>query len=152
MKPALRWTLAITGLLVGNLAAVGILVTLSSGDTARRVVPDYYQRAVAWDRTEAAEAASDQLGWRATVALGTRRVAVTLHDRAGAPLTGARVTMRAHPRGRLDVDVAAPLAETAPGVYRATPALPAPGLWDVTVHAARGHDAFSDELVAEKRP
>jgi len=152
MKPAARWTLWIAGLLVGNLAAVSVLITLSSGDTERRVVPNYYARALAWDQTELLEQQSEQLGWQATVDLGNQQVAVTLVDRAGEPLTGARVMVSAHPRGRLDVNVAAPLAEVAPGVYHAAPRLKQPGLWDVTVHAARGHDAFSDEVVAEKRP
>ena len=50
MSAARRWTLIIAGLLVGNVVAVAVLFGFAHGGAQSQVVPDYYRRAVDWDR------------------------------------------------------------------------------------------------------
>ena len=153
MTAAKRWALAIGGLLVGNLAATSVLLGFAHGDTERRVVPDYYRQAAAWDREEAAQEASRALGWRATVSLGDA-IELAIVDRGGAPVRGARVVVHGHPRGRLDVGLGGVvLDEVAPGRYRAASTVKASGLWDVQINAARAGAAFvDDQVVAAEAP
>lgn len=144
MSPAARWIGGIVLLLAGNAVAV-ILLATRSGDPTPRTVPDAYRRAVAYDRTVAARAASDALGWRAEphlVAAGRGdRLEVALLDRRGAPVAGAQVEASVRHRSRATGPTVA-LVETAPGRYAAAVTAQGRGLHDVEVHATRGADRF----------
>ena len=63
MSAGTRWILIVIGLLLGNAVAVVVLIG-SAGGTRGRVLPDYYDRAAAWDDTMAETARSNALGWR----------------------------------------------------------------------------------------
>jgi nitrogen fixation protein FixH len=102
----------------------------------------YYNRHIAQMR------AQERLGWRAAATVSDKgELQVALRDRAGAPLTGLRVTAQlqrpATEAGRLYVT----LRETAPGRYAARPGAAA-GAWDVDVVA---QDAKGGRLEAERR-
>jgi len=50
----LRWPLIVIGLLLGHMAIMFVAVVLATRDRASSaVIPDYYQKAVDWDRTHA---------------------------------------------------------------------------------------------------
>lgn len=148
MSARTRWIAIIVGLLVGNAVAVGVLLRMSSGDTGRRVLPDYYQRAAAWDTTMNEAQASVDLGWRAEVAVSGRELTLTVVDRAGSPVDGATVELTAVPRGRVDATVKAAAVAVAPGVYRVALAGSRGGLHDVALQVVRGEDRFvADKLI-----
>ena len=147
------WLLA-----AGLLGVVGVNVTMlfvANSDANGSVVePDYYRKAVQWDSTMAHRAASDRLGWTATVSLlagdealasGARAgvLRVTIADSAGAGVAGAVVSavlihnadagrplefaLRVEEEGRYGVDV--PLAHA--------------GRWEVRVNAERAGARFA---------
>jgi len=137
-----RWIGMIAALLAGNAIAVAVLLAASSGDGDRRVLPDYYQRAAAWDQQMLAERASLAMGWSAKVAVRADAITVALHDGSGAAVAGAAVRVTARHAARADHTVEVALLEVAPGQYRAAVALPHPGLWHLDIHAHRGDVAW----------
>jgi FixH len=149
MSARTRWIGIIVGLLVGNALAVAVLITMSRGEAARRVLPDYYQRAAAWDSTMAEAASSDALGWKVDVAVDGRELTLTATDRAGAALAGATVELVAVPRGRVDATLRSGAVEIAPGVYRVQLLGERRGLHDLNLHLRRGDDRFVADRVIE---
>ena len=92
MTTSRRWLAVVIGLLAVHVTAVAVLIVQSRG-LALRVVPDAYQRAVAFNETLAVMAVSDELGWRADAHLAavdaTRdQIEIELTDGRGAPVTG----------------------------------------------------------------
>ena len=63
------WPVAIVGLLVGGAAANIGLMIVANRDATFAVEPDYYRKAVDWDRTMAQEARNVELGWRVSAQL-----------------------------------------------------------------------------------
>jgi len=149
MSPRTRWIALVVGLLVGNVLAVVILIGAAGGDTHRRVLPDYYDRAVAWDGAMAEAETSARLGWRGAVRIRARELELSLVDRAGAPLVGAAVTVRGLPRGHADEPVAVTLTAAAPGVYRGSVPGERAGLHDVAIVAERGGERWVVDRVVE---
>lgn len=149
MSAGARWILIVVGLLVGNAIAVAVLIGVAGGDTGRRVLPDYYDRAVAWDATMAEARDSVGLGWSGVTRASGRLVEVSLRDRTGAPLTGATVSLRGFPRGRADAISEITLAAGAPGVYRGELPGVYGGLHDLVIVASKGGQRWVDERIVE---
>ena len=148
MSARTRWVGIIVGLLLGNAIAVAVLLGLSSGETQRRVLPDYYQRAASWDVTMAEAQHSADLGWRAQVVVRGRELTVIVVDRDGAPVAGAEVELTAVPRGRVDATVTAAAIAIGPGTYRVALIGERGGLHDVALRVVRGDQRFVvDRLV-----
>ena len=63
------WPWFVAALLAATAVGQGIMLYAATHDPTFAVVPDYYERAVAWDSTLAIEEASDALGWHATATL-----------------------------------------------------------------------------------
>jgi nitrogen fixation protein FixH len=102
---------------------------------------DAYREGLDYNRTLAARAEQEKLGWQVDVALTgtgtTRAVTARFHDRDGHPISGLKVdaTMVWPVAG--GNDRRASLDEAAPGDYRATIALPSLGNWRLDVEAVR---------------
>lgn len=102
-----------------------------------------YERGLDYNKTLAAEAAQEQLGWQSKVAIasassGQRSLDVAMTDRDGRPLPG--LTLRAYlvrPSNE-GQDVALVPVPAGDGRYRATFDLPAPGQWELRVVASDG--------------
>ncbi|MHB1297992.1 MAG: FixH family protein [Gemmatimonadaceae bacterium] len=151
------WPWFIVAALLFTVGVNVVMLFAASGDGGNGYVvePDYYRKAVDWDRTMARQAASDSLGWSATATIrrGTgdsSKVVVHAVGRDGAAVTGARVSAMlihnldaAHP-----VDVV--LVESEPGRYATTAALAHAGRWEVRVEARRGAERFMATLHAER--
>jgi len=156
MTPATRWIGGIVLLLGVNVVAGVVLIAAAGGDTARRVVPDYYQRAVAWDQTMAANETSARLGWQITATPAGRALEVTVRDHVGAPVASAVVVVHLVPRGHADEPSEITLTATAAGTYRGlVPGLRL-GLHDATITVTRGAEHWRGdrliELAAGPRP
>jgi nitrogen fixation protein FixH len=137
------WPWLVSAALLFTVGVNVVMFVAASSDLNGSVVePDYYRKAVEWDRTMARRAASDSLGWRTTARFERGPadsvllvVAATAAD--GGPLTGVRFTATLiH-----NLDAARPvrvaLTERAEGRYVA----PAPrshrGLWEVRLEGRR---------------
>lgn len=121
MSAPRRWIYVCVGLLVTNALVMAVLVTASS-KSAPAVVPQYYERAVAWDQTMAEAKLAAELGWTLALELEDAGIAVKLVDRDRQPVSGARLTIGGFHRARPAQRLALVLVTDAAGEARA-PAL-----------------------------
>lgn len=153
MKPGSGWPLAIVAVLAVTVAANIALLWQANAAGSNDVEPDYYRRALAWDRTQAAHARSVALGWRADAGFAAAgsgfMLEVVLEDSLARPLPGASVTVvGVHNLDPLHA-LTWKLDETASGHYSAVVALPYGGRWELRVSAHRGGDDWLGVLHAE---
>jgi nitrogen fixation protein FixH len=144
------------GLLGMNFAVVGTTITLASRDKHFAVEPDYYQRAVDWDVSQAEIARSAALGWRVSVsaaearsASGMRTLTIRLADAEGRAVDGATVDVIAFHHGDASKRAAALMTERGPGVYQCEVGLVDPGLHEVRLVAQRGEQRFVSSVRGE---
>ena len=146
------WPVVIVVLLVGSAGAnIGFMI-VANRDASFAVEPDYYRKAVEWDQAMAQEARNAELGWTVSARLGLAGaeqawLIAAVRDRAGAPITGAAVTVEAFPSARAREIASFTLEPTGDaGVYAA--ALPSgrPGLWELRVRVTRGGEVFTRTL------
>jgi nitrogen fixation protein FixH len=142
------WPLGIVALLLMNMTIVGITVYFAASDPSVGVEPDYYQKAVAWDKTARQREADRALGWQASADVGRGEagrpaLVVTLADREGRPISGAQVTAVAFPNTRSTQRQTLTLAPAGEGRYTAPLALTAGGLWQVRLEARTTADTFT---------
>lgn len=143
----------VLGLLGGHVVFILLAITLATGDRSFAVVPDYYQKAVAYDDRKAALAVSAALGWRVALepgaqvtSLGERDVLVRLRDREGAAVSGAQVAVSGYHFSRADEPVSFELAEALPGQYVGRAPLGREGFWWFELTAVRGGEDFFTEF------
>lgn len=146
MNAATRWILAIVALLAANLIAMSLLIA-AAGSERSRVLPDYYERAVHFDRTIDQIARNASLGWQVDARLAANALTIVVRDRAGVPVRGAQVEIEAMSRARGVVDTA-----------RATPTETAylvqarwSGLHDVTIRITHGSNVYVAQHTLEAR-
>jgi len=141
---------------MSGIVGVNVVMLFVANSDANGVVvePDYYRKAVQWDSTMAHRAASDQLGWTATVALsadvavagadeGAATVRVTLTDSAGAGVSGAAVQAVLIHNADAGRPIELQLRDEGAGSYGVNVPLAHPGLWEVRVNASRGDARFA---------
>jgi nitrogen fixation protein FixH len=151
LKPGTFWPLAVAGVLALTVAANVALIIAARDPNAYVVEPDYYRKAVQWDSTMAEARASAALGWRMDAAWGRwspggTELRVALQDSTGAPLGGAAIDMDLINNLAPEHVLHAAPADQGGGLYRATVALPRPGLWELRVRATRGAERFWTDL------
>lgn len=142
-----------------HMSVAAALVYFAHSDPGFAVVPDYHNKALAWDDAKRMEAASDALGWTALLVAGPddgpvqeRDLSLTLVDEAGAPIDGAAVTVSAFHIAR-SRDVEAPTVEgDGLGRYLGRVRLAPAGIWEFRIEARRGADHFTRTLRLELRP
>lgn len=156
-----HWPWIVVALLLGNSGAVGVLIALSGSGDSHHVVPDYYEKAIAWDDTMAQERANLALGWSVELAGqaeegaggdGGVLVTVTVRDRAGAPVQGATLELEAFHRGRAGAILRARPLEVGGGLYRIRLPIARAGLWQVALTATRGPEVFTATVVRDLGP
>lgn len=111
-----------------------------------------YDRGLAYNRNLEAARRQQTLGWQADLATEGRALTgleliLEVRDRAGRPVSDALVEGRLRRPGAAELDRQVELQAVAQGSYRATLALPAPGLWDAHLRVTRG----ADRLVVDQR-
>lgn len=94
------WPLIVVGLLLGHVSIMVTAVILATRDKSFAVLPNYYEKAVNWDKNQAELRASEKLGWQVTLVpspdvdpTGHRTLLFTLTDAAGQPIAGADVEL-----------------------------------------------------------
>ncbi len=146
------WPVVIVVLLVGSAGAnIGFMI-VANRDASFAVEPDYYRKAVEWDRAMAQEARNAELGWTVSARLepaaaDRARLVTAVRDRAGAALTGAAVRVEAFPSARAREIASFALEPTGDaGVFAATLPSGRPGLWELRVRVTRGGEVFTRTL------
>lgn len=161
MKRGWQWPLLV-GLALAFTVGVNVVMLFASGADPNGTVvePDYYRKAVEWDRTMARRAASAALGWTATATLGAaqasdasapasmRQLRVELRDAAGVAVTDAEIsaTLIHNREASAPVTLALP---SAAGGYAGAGQLAHAGQWEVRIVARRGSDRYETSLRVE---
>lgn len=99
-KPAFswRWPAIIIGVLGLHFVLMTAVAVIASRDRSFAVTPNYYQKAIDWDKSQAELRASERLGWTLAIEpapavdpLGKRPVTLRLAQQDGTPIAGAQV-------------------------------------------------------------
>lgn len=148
-----RWPLAITAVLVGQMAFGIWMAHVANDDPHFAVEPNYYAKAINWDATMAQSRADKALGWKSAAAItraaGTSATLhLTLTDSTGALVHADSVTVTALAIAHSLRVNAMTLKPDATG-YAAPLAVAGTGLWEVEVRAVRGADVFTSTLRTE---
>lgn len=155
-RSARRWPMIIVGLLVGHVALMMAACVIATHDKSFVVVPNYYGRAVNWDREMAARRASKALGWHVVVeasghvdASGRRGVSFVLSDADGRPVKDATLEAdyfhHAHPEAERVVKLEADPRE--PGRYPALLSMPYAGTYEFHFSAIGQGKTFTESSI-----
>ena len=143
------WTVAIVGLLGGNvIAMISLAVLATNGGT--QVIPDYYEKGAHYDDEITRTAVSAELGWHASVAFTAGVLEVLVWDAAGKTIDGAVVRVTGFQRAHAGDAVDLTLPMVGAGRYRG-PAHERLGWHDLTVFAERGAAHYMQHVVVEAR-
>ncbi len=145
----MKWTIAILGLLAGNVIAMVVLMAVAHSG-ASEVIPNYYDRAAHYDNEIDDAARSRTLGWHADVSLEGAVIAVVVRDRAGLAVDGASVRVTGYSRAH-GQPIDAALVLVSDGAYRAVLRSPAVGVHDLTVVIERAGSRFTSPFSIEAR-
>ena len=150
-KNGLWFPYLLVAILVGSVAGNIYMVTTAANDPAFAIEPDYYQKAVDWDRLQAEKAASDALGWHVVVDARFDGLRIRLNDRWGRPVTAAVVDVEAFPNARAQYRVRGRMADRGEGVYVFERPFDRPGIWEYRLTAVRDGDRFLHTTKTELR-
>jgi nitrogen fixation protein FixH len=134
------------------LIGLGSMAYVAIDDPHFALEPDYYDKAVHWDRGQAEARASQALGLKLTLAPlttranGTLKLQLAIEDRQGLALDGALVTVEAFPNAYASRVEHLTLRETAPGVYEAELGRGPKGLWELRVAVKRAGLSYHEVL------
>jgi hypothetical protein len=138
------------------LLGLGSMAYVAIDDPSFALEPDYYDKAVHWDRSQAEARASQALGFRLEPSRafsanpdGSVDVELTLRDRQGTPLHGAEVRVEAFPIAVATRVEQRSLQETGLGVYRARLRGGTSGLWELRCVVAYGAARYRQVLRVE---
>lgn len=136
-----------------NMVTTGALIVAATSQSMG-LEPDYYNKALGWDKVQAQMAANERLGW--SVEPRVNRVdedlaslTLTIADRAGAPVDGAQVRVEVFHQSRAEARLIADLESWSPGVYAGMLSMDRGGLWECRVTATRGDETFTRTLTLE---
>ena len=148
--PRLFWPGFILALLGGQILVLIVMVYFAAMDGSFAVEPDYYQKALNWDKEVAQLRENERLNWSLQIdvgdeagVLGERVVTCTLRDREGKSLDGAVIQLLAFPHARGVERTTATLEPRGNGAYETTLRLSRKGLWEFRLRAQRGPETFS---------
>ncbi|HEY4175493.1 MAG TPA: FixH family protein [Kofleriaceae bacterium] len=148
MTASVKWTIAIVGLLMGNVVATVVLATVANAGKSQ-VIPDYYDHAAHFDDAIDEAAESAKLGWRVTASIVDGAAEVRAVDAQGMPILGAVVRCSGYPRAHADHTFDISLPATASGLYRAHVQDVSAGRYDLRVVLDRGRDHFGTTFTVD---
>jgi nitrogen fixation protein FixH len=144
----------VPALLLGSmLLGLGVLAYIATDDPHFALEPNYYDKAVHWDRTQREARDSEALGFQlalpTTLALsadGTLELELRVTDRERAALSSAAIEVEAFPNAYASRVEHVTLREAAPGVYRGRLRGQARGLWELRFRITAGGLHFHQSL------
>jgi hypothetical protein len=147
------WAWVPVALLGSMLLGLGTLAYIATDDPHFALEPNYYDKAVHWDRTQAQACESEALGLRLTLLKplsatidGKVELELSVSDRKGVPFSGAEVRLEAFPNAFASRVQHVVLKEIAPGVYQSELSRGTPGLWELRFSVAQGEKRFQQAL------
>jgi nitrogen fixation protein FixH len=134
------------------LLGLGTLAYIAIDDPSFALEPNYYAKAVRWDRTQAEAKQGAALGLQLTLeplALasdGGVELELRISDRARLPFAAADVTLEAFPNAFASRIEHIVLKEASPGVYRGSLLRGTRGLWELRFNVSQGARHFREVL------
>lgn len=151
-----RWALFPVGLLGILISVQAVLFSMSRSDPSFAVEPEYYQKAVDWDKEMQQRATNADLGWQTSVRIvaagDASELQISLLDKQHVPVVGAAITASAFPNARAAQIQTPTLRERDAGVYAGPVALVFPGEWEIRLKAVKGGDTFTHVARASVAP
>lgn len=158
-RARLPWALVPVALLVSSALGVGSMAVIAARDPHFATEADYYQKAIAWDQTQAQAALNQRLGYvlslPATVDFdgrGRATLELTLSDRLGQPVSGAVLAGSAFANAFSREIVNITFEERAAGRYSAKLDIRHRGQWVFRLAGDAGSDHFTADLRADLSP
>lgn len=143
------WSWVPAMLLGSMLLGLGTMAYLAIDDPSFALEPNYYDKAVHWERSQAEARDSQALGLQlsllrplASSALGEVELELGIHDRQGLPVRDAAVQLEAFPNAYATQIQQVTLHESSPGVYRGKLARGVRGLWELRLRVSQGSSHF----------
>jgi len=146
------WAWVPVGILGTMFVGLGTLAYIAVDDPHFALEPDYYDKAVHWDRSQALARASAATGLQAEIAPlrrsadGAVAVRLRLLDRDAKPIVGARVSVEAFPNAFANRIERPTLREVEPGVYAGQLSRGVLGVWELRLTATQGALRFHEVL------
>jgi nitrogen fixation protein FixH len=150
---SLRWPIIVIGLLGAHVLLMAIFAMIAMRDRSFAVVPNYYQNALNWDRTQAQRRSVEKLGWKLRIEpseqvdlLGNRSVSFELIDANGTPLPARSLELNYFHHAHASQARQATLSASEPGPFVASLNMRYPGFWQFDVEADIGTERFSTSV------
>ena len=147
------WAWFPAALLGTMFVGLGSMAYVAVNDPGFALEPNYYDKAVHWDQSQAEVQASQKLGLQTKLskpllmdASGKVALELTVLDRSGAAFTGAALHVQAFANARASYVQELELREVSPGVYEAAIPHSFPGLWELRVQLTRGAERYRETL------
>lgn len=122
------------------------LLVRATSDPSFAVEPDYYVKAVQWDRIQAEQEASLRLGWKADLRTTKEGAVLYLVDGEERPIEGASVRAHAFAKARAQRFVDAAFEDLGGGYYAWNYPFERSGRWEFRLVATRGEDQFVSKI------
>jgi hypothetical protein len=153
------WALVPVALLVSSALGLGWMAMVAVRDPHFATEPDYYQKAIFWDRTQAQAASNQRLGYsiKAPARLefdeqGNAALRLTLSDRLGQPVAGAQLVANAFANAYSGSTLALVFEERSAGEYLAKFRVVHRGQWVFEIVGNSGADRFTADVRADLAP
>jgi FixH len=147
------WAYVPLGLLLCMFVGLGSLAYVAIDDPSFSLEPDYYSKAVHWERNQAQLRENSALGFTLAVHAplvvasgGRTSVELELKDRTGVAISGAELQVTAFPNAFATRVEQLTLVEVAPGIYRGELKHGMVGLWELRCDANVGGAHYSRTL------
>lgn len=147
------WAWVPAGLLGSMLLGLGSMAYVAIDDPSFALEPNYYDKSLRWDQSQAEKRASLALGYRVELTQPLVQttdqqatVELVLQDRDGAPLAAAQVEVEAFPNATANRIQRLTLREVAPGRYQARLSRAALGLWELRVEVRHAGQRYREVL------
>ena len=155
-RARLPWALVPVALLLSSALGVGGMAIVAVRDPNFATEPDYYQKAIRWDRTQAQAATNQQLGYELKMPAslsfdkqGHATLELALSDRLGHPVSGAQLSGEAFANAFSGEILSIAFSEQSPGRYAATIAVHHSGQWVFRISGNSRSDHFTADLRAD---
>ena len=137
-RAAIRWGSLVVGMLTLQVILGVVAIRLATSDQSSAVIPDYYNKALAWDDQRAQREASQSLNWLlefVETSYGKSgsglQINIKNQQNQPVPIQSGSVQLYRHARAA-DVVVAA-IAKADDGIIELAGCFPHRGLWQVEI-------------------
>jgi len=147
------WVWVPVGLLAASTLGVGSLAMIAVRDPNFSLEPNYYEKALHWDRTQAQAADNERLRYRielvsaiAVDARGVGTLRVRISDESGRDVDQATVRATAFANAFAAEQTVLEFQRTEPGLYSAELTARHLGLWEFRLLVVQGGDRVTSTL------